>query len=70
MDGDREAARQDLNDLHDRLVEDYEVVDSLVGRPGLNPQINQAIAGLQYQIAKAAQTAAALLQDDDLWESG
>ena len=69
MDEDRLAVRQELTDLHEYLVECYELADSLVERPGLGSGISKALAGLQYSVAKAAQDAFRLLDDGSLWES-
>ena len=69
MDDDRRTVRQDVNDLHDHLVEAYELVESLIGRPSLSADLNDALAGLQYAVAKAAQDAFRLHEDQSLWES-
>ena len=69
MDQDLLAIREDLEDLHRHLVDSYEQAESLVGRPGVSPEVNQALAGLQYSVAKAAQDAWRMLDNPSLWES-
>ena len=69
MNEERGVAHLDLSDLHDRLVADFELVDSMVGMPALNATINKALAGIQYQVARAAQMTKALLEDAQAWES-
>ena len=68
MDEDRRLVRQEVEDLHSHLVESYELVESLVGRPGLTPALNEALSGLQYSVAKAAQDASRLHDNQPLWE--
>jgi hypothetical protein len=57
---------QDLQDLHARLVECFELVEDLRHVPGMSPELDDALAGLHYSIAKASQDASRLVDDDSL----
>ena len=69
MEPDRRAVFEELSELQDRLTEEYELVDSLVGRSGLTGELNEAIALLQYRVAVAARTTSELIEDTEVWEA-
>lgn len=59
---------QDLQDLHARLVDCYELVEELRHSARLSPEINEALAGLHYAVAKASQDASRLLETPSYWQ--
>ena len=69
MDEQRLALLQDLRDLHARLVECFALAEELRHEPGVSSEIDEALAGLHYSVAKATQDAGRLLEDARLWRS-
>ena len=69
MDEEHLVVFQDLQDLHARLVDCYELVEELRHSTRLSPEINAALAGLHYSVAKASQDAWRLLETPSYWES-
>ena len=68
MNEEGQVVLQDLQDVHSRLLECYELVEELRHHNGLSPEINEALAGLHYSVAKATQDAWRLLDNSSLWE--
>ena len=68
MDERRLALFRDLQDLYVRLLECYDLAEELRHVPRLSVEIDEALAGLHYSVAKATQDAGTLLQDARLWE--
>lgn len=53
----------ELRDLHARLVECYELVEDLREGPPMSREIDEALAGLHYSVAKAAQEAWRIIEN-------
>ena len=63
MEEEPPSVLSDLQDLHARLVECYELVEGLRHGSALSPAIDEALASLHYSVAKASQDARRLLDN-------
>ena len=55
----------ELRELHERLVDCYQLVEELREGPPSGPEVDEALAGLQYSVAKATQDASRIIESMD-----